>query len=227
MRLQPPPPGRRCRTVQFRLAFVRPARQPEFLPKHRVKKLLLIAGLNLMMLLCVSCAFYSTPVKRAGEINKNHAILYGRFYYGHHFAEEPNPAWYTAGVWIRNETTDRTQYIELREKNAVYAVQVEPGSYRITGLVKTDNEHGVKGRITFPATNQAAWLARTFDVRKGERIYIGDYQGETKLDYPILTFKLRYITNNFAATTAEFRNNYPELMTTTAASIFDRSFRER
>ncbi|HEV2694901.1 MAG TPA: hypothetical protein VG347_18555 [Verrucomicrobiae bacterium] len=160
-------------------------------------------------------------------MNKNNALLYGRFYYGHHFAEEINPAWYTRGLWIRNEATDRTYYIELRESNAVYAVQVEPGNYRIAGLVKTDNEHGMKGRIVFPLTNQPAWLVTPFQARKGERIYIGDYMGETKFDYPMPIFRLKDITNNFTATTVEFRNNYPELMTAPAVSIFDRSFRER
>jgi len=166
-------------------------------------------------------------VKHAGQINKNNAILYGRFYYGHHFTEELNPAWHTTGLSIRNETTDRTFYIELKETNTVYGVQVEPGSYRIMGLVRSDNEHGVKARITFPSTNSTVWLTRPFKARKGEQIYIGDYQGETKLDYPILTFKLKYITNNFDATTMEFQNNYPEMMTTPAVSIFDRTFRER
>ena len=190
-------------------------------------KPLLIAGLNGLMLLCVSCVFYSAPVKHAGQTNKDKAILYGRFYYGHHFAEELNPAWRTTGLSIRNETTDRTYYIELKVTNTVYGVQVEPGSYRITGLVRSDNEHGVKARITFPSTNSTAWLTEPFKARKGEHIYIGDYQGETKLDYPILTFKLKYITNNFDATTVEFRNSYPELMATPAVSIFDRPFRER
>lgn len=176
---------------------------------------------------CTSCVFYSTPVKSAGQINQDDTILYGRFHYGQHFAEEPNPAWYTRGLWIRNETTDRTHYIELKETNEVYAVQVEPGSYRIMGLVNTDNEHGVKGRIAFALTNRPGWLTEPFQARKGEQIYIGDYQCETKLDWPMLTFKFKYITNNFDATTVEFRNKYPELMTTTAASIFDRSFRDR
>jgi len=190
-------------------------------------KPLLISGLSGLLLLCVSCVFYATPVKHAGQTNKNDAILYGRFHYGHHFTEELNPAWYTTGLSIRNETTDRLYYIELKETNTVYAVQVEPGRYRITGLVRSDNEHGVKARITFPSTNSPAWLTGSFEARKGEHIYIGDYQGETKLDYPILTFTLKYITNNFDATTMEFRNIYPELISTPAVSIFDRAFRQR
>jgi len=188
---------------------------------------ILLAGLNLLMLFCVSCVFYAAPVKQADQINQKKAILYGRFYYGQHFTEEASPTWYTTGLWIKNETTDRTDYIELRESNSVYAVQVLPGQYRIAGLVHSDNEHGVKNRNTFSPTNMIPWLARPFEVRSGEQVYIGDYQGETKLDYPILTFRLRYITNNFEATTSEFREKYPGLLTSQASSIFSRSFRER
>ena len=174
-----------------------------------------------------SCVFYAPPVKRADQINKDDAILYGRFTYGEHFTEELNPAWYTAGVWLRNETSDRTHYLELKVTNTVYGVQVEPGSYRITGLVRSENEHRVKARVAFPWTNAPAWLAASFEVRKGEQIYIGDYQCETKLDYPILHTRIKSITNNFAATTVEFRKTCPELMTTPAVSIFDPSFRDR
>ena len=186
-----------------------------------------VLGLCLLMWCCASCVFYARQVKLAGQINKNDAILYGRFYYGQHFAEEINPAWYSRGLWIRNETTGRTHYIELKDSNAVYAVQFEPGNYRITGMVKTDNEHGVKGRIAFPSTNRPTCLDTPFEARKGEHIYIGDYIGETKLDWPLLTFKLKCITNNFDATTLEFHNNYPELATTSSISIFDRNFRSR
>jgi hypothetical protein len=192
-----------------------------------VKRLPLVAGLNLIMLLCVSCVFYATPVKRAGQMNKNDAILYGRFDYGQYFAAELNPAWFTTGLWIRNETTGQTHYIQFKETNMVYGVQVEPGSYRILGLVRSDNEHGVKSRVEFPSTNPAAWLTGSFEAHKGEQIYIGDYRCENSLDYPILHTRLYSGTNNFAATTVEFRNNYPELMATAAISIFDRSFRGR
>ena len=187
--------------------------------------LILLAGLNLVMLLCVSCVFYAAPVQRADQINKEKAILYGRFDFGHHFKEEISPTWFTTGLWVRDEVADRTLYIQFKETNKVYAVQVVPGKYRITGLVRSDNKHGVEQRVT--ATNLPAQLAEPFEVRKGEQIYIGDYQGENQYDYPMLIFKLKDITNNFVATTLEFRKNYPALLTSPAVSIFDRSFRER
>ena len=190
-------------------------------------KIIHLLTLSFLMLGCSSCVFYASPVKPASEINKKNALLYGRFFYGHHFTEELNPAWRTTGLWIKNEATDRSLYIQLKDTNPVYAVQVVPGRYRIAGFVRSDNEHGVKDCIAFSATNVPSAMAGSFEARAGDQIYIGDFIWETRLDYPILHWKLKSIDNNFNATTIEFRQAYPKLPATPLESIFSRAFRDR
>ena len=184
-----------------------------------------ILALGLLLLAGTSCVFYTDPVERAGEVGKNSALLYGNFYYGQHFSEEPDPKWFTTGLWIKNADTGRKLYVEFKDTNSVYAVEVKPGWYCIMGFVRSDNEHGVKDRSAFHQTNTPAALTEPFEVQSGDQIYIGDYIWETKLDYPILHWNLKSITNNFAATTVEFRQRYPERLIAPTKSIFERGIR--
>lgn len=184
-----------------------------------------ILALGLLLLAGTSCVFYTDPVEHAGEVGKNSALLYGNFYYGQHFNEEPDPKWFTTGLWIKNVDTGRKLYVEFKDTNSVYAVAVKPGWYRIMGFVRSDNEHGVKNRSGFHQTNTPAALAEPFEAQSGGQIYIGDYIWETKLDYPLIHWNLKFITNNFDATTVEFRQRHPELLTTSAKSIFERGIR--
>ncbi len=184
-----------------------------------------VFALGLLMLACTSCVFYSDPVEHAHQINKNSSLLYGNFFYGQHFSEEISPSWYTTGLWVKNVSTGRTFYIEFKDTNSVYAVQVNPGRYQIMGFVRSDNEHGVKARSVFSPTNTPGTLGEPFEAQSGDQIYIGDYIWETKLDYPLIHWNLKSITNNFDATTVELRQRYPELLTAPAKSIFDRDIR--
>ena len=186
-------------------------------------KIIHVLGLGLLMWCGTSCVFYTAPVKSTGQVNKNNALFYGHFYYGQHFAEELNPNWRTTGLWIKNVDAGRTLYLEFKPTNSVYAVQIQPGHYQIMGWVRSDNEHGVKNRMAFSATNTPGAVTTPFAARAGDQIYLGDYTCETKLDYPILHWRLKSIGNNFAITTAELRRSYPELPRTPEKSIFDRS----
>jgi len=165
-----------------------------------------VLGLILLMWCCTSCVFYTAPVKSVGQINKSNAILYGHFYYGRHYAEELNQNWRTTGLWIKNLDAGRTLYLEFKPTNSVYAVQAGPGHYQIMGWVRSDNEHGVKNRIFFSATNAPRIVTTPFPAQAGDQIYLGDYICETKLEYPILRWRLKSINNNFDITTAELRN---------------------
>ena len=182
-----------------------------------------ILALSLLMLSCTSCVFYADPVEHAGDAGKNSALLYGNFFYGQHFKEEPDPRWFTTGLWIRNADTGHKLYVEFKDTNSVYAVEVKAGRYQIMGFVRSSNEHRVSDCGILPSTSAPDFLAAPFAALPGDQIYIGDYIWETKFDYPLIHWNLKFITNNFEATTLKFRRAYPKLMTAPAKSIFDRA----
>jgi hypothetical protein len=183
--------------------------------------------LGILIFCSASCVFYISPVQRANQVNKSEAMFYGKFFYGRHFSEELNPSWYTTGLWIENTGTGHALYIEFKDTNYVYAVQVEPGIYRIAGSVRSDNEHGVKQRMVFTETNFPGIILKPFEARAGDQIYLGDYMWETKSDWPMMYWKLKSVDDQFLTTTSELLQACPGVLGSAGKNVFDRSLHLR
>ena len=145
------------------------------------------------------------------------AILYGRFTMSHRFA-----AGLKIALWMQNADTQKSIYICFDETEPFRAIQVKPGRYRIAGFLATNRGHQIRGHHLFPATGVAGRITIPFKALPGSQTYLGDFTGHATLDDIIENWEVDSITNNFAATTAEFREKYQNLVTVPATSIFDR-----
>ncbi len=104
---------------------------------------------------------------------------------------------------LRNEETKNEYLIQMRKEDAVYGIAVEPGRYRIAGFVATFAERRTAGRRTFRNTP-------LFDVSPNSMVYLGDFQGLTQGRFVGQLWEIKGMTNNFAATTEEFRKKHSQ-----------------
>jgi hypothetical protein len=171
-----------------------------------IPALFLAAGI----LMTVSCAHLEPALPSTAKPDSQSAMLYGRFSIGHNFAFKNKLA-----LWLETVDTKHAIYIYFDENEPLYGIQVKPGHYRIVGFAGLNRTHEIKGRRTGPLAQ------KTFLAPAGSEIYIGDFAGEVTWDGMVSTWRLKSCTNNFAVTTAEFREKYPNLTALPPVSIFE------
>ena len=162
------------------------------------------------LFLNASCAHLQPALSADAKPDTQSAVLYGRFSIGHNFAFKNKLA-----LWLENVDTKHSIYIYFDENEPLYGIQVKPGRYRIVGFAGLNRTHEIKGRRTGPLAHPS------FPAPAGSQIYIGDFAGEVSWDGMVSTWRLKSCTNNFAATTAEFREKYPLLGMPPVQSIFN------
>ena len=162
--------------------------------------------------LLAGCAHESPAILPSVQPDKKTAILYGRFSIGHEFSAENRLA-----LWLQNPDTQAQVYIYFDPDQPVYCITVKPGRYRVAGFVGVNRLHEIRGRREFPASRFTA----LFTAPAGSQIYLGDFSGTATFDGMLSEWSVEPITNNFAATTVEFREKYRNLMMVPAVSAFE------
>jgi hypothetical protein len=157
----------------------------------------------------ISFAHFSSPVNQSFKFDTNTAVVYGRFATGADFAFGNELA-----LRLRNESSKREYLIRFRDKDSVCGIAVEPGQYRVAGFVATYMERRTVGRRTFPT-------AVLFEVRSNSITYLGDFTGYAKVGSWAQVWSVTGVTNNFVATTEEFRQKYPNFASVPVVSRFD------
>ena len=177
---------------------------------------LFIVGAAMFMVSCtrftpplISVARFSPPVKETFNVNTNSAVVYGRFATGPDFGFGNELA-----LRLCSETSKRVYLIRCRDKDSVYAIAVEPGQYRVAGFLATFMDHRPVGRRNFPDTG-------SFQVRSNSATYLGDFTGYAKIGPMTQEWGVREMTNNFVATTDEYRLKYPNLSPVPVFSAFE------
>jgi len=148
-------------------------------------------------------------VKQSFEVDTKSAVVYGRFRTGPDFAFGNELA-----LRLSNEDSKRVYLIRCRDKDSVCAIAVDPGRYRIAGFLATFMDHRPVGRRNFPNTG-------SFQVRSNAATYLGDFSGYAKLGPMTQKWGVTGMTNNFTATTDEFRLKYPNLTAVAVYSAID------
>lgn len=176
----------------------------------------LVCGIAVFVISCtrhlvplISVARFSAPVKKSFGLSTNTAIVYGRFATGPDFAFGNELA-----LRLCDEHSKRVYLIRCRDKDPVYAVAVEPSRYRVAGFLATFQDHRPVGKRDFADTG-------TFEVRSNSLTYLGDFVGYAKAGPAVQKWGLSGITNNFDATTEEFRQAYPNFASNQVFSVFD------
>lgn len=142
----------------------------------------------------------------AAKLEPGAAILYGRF-----SARQEVVFNNKLALWLQNTDTKHNVYIYFDEQPPVYVAQVKAGRYRIAGFVGVDRGHKVMGRREFTSHGKAASISAPFDAAEGAEVYLGDFIGQASFDGTVFEWHIDSVTNNFAATTEEFREHYPNL----------------
>lgn len=163
------------------------------------------------------CAHQIAAISPAAPPDKNAVVLYGRFSLGRDYSFGNRLA-----LWLKILDTQKSVYIYFDADQPVYGIAVQPGRYQLAGFVGVNNTHEVKVRREFPASR----LTSPFAAAAGSQIYIGDFSGRTTYDGMLSEWRIKFITNNFANTTVEFRENHPKLMTVPADSVFELQTRQ-
>lgn len=158
-----------------------------------------------LALLLEGCASYSPAVSSKDPVSGDRAYLYGRF--------NMAKSWNTLkiGLVVKNLTTGREYTFRLKKKDDVYAVQVEPGEYAITGLSFATGEGVLSGGKSF----NGRYAIPTFHVAVGHGYYIGDYFGDTSTSVAVFgsfvngnyTWALTSVKNDFEQTSRAFVSN--------------------
>jgi hypothetical protein len=157
----------------------------------------------------ISWAHFSAPVNQSFQFETNTAVVYGRFSTGPDFAFGNDLA-----LRLRNDDTKRQYLIRLKDKDSVCGVAVEPGRYSLVGFVATFVDHRVVGQRKMPNSS-------SFDVRSYSVTYVGDFTGYSKIGSMTQEWGITSVTNNFIATTDEFRKQCPNFASVSAVSVFD------
>jgi hypothetical protein len=181
----------------------------------KVIRILLILGSAVFLVSCtsvlpplVSWARFTPAADQSFQLDTN-TMVYGRF---------ENKADMGGGnriaLRLRNEDSRREYLIGLREKEPVYGIAVEPGHYRIAGFVATFVDYRTAGRRTFRD-------APLFEVPPNSVVYLGDFRSLTQGRIVSQSWGIQDVTNNFVATTDEFRRRYPGLAQVPVVSALD------
>lgn len=180
-------------------------------------KFLQASCLGLALLFGASCAHFESNLSSAAKPDGASALLYGRLTQRHTFS-----AGLKIALWLENVDTRKSVFIGFDESRPFCVVRVKPGNYRIAGFLGTNRSHQIKGQESFVPVGPGAGINRPFRAEPGSQTYLGDYTAEATLDDFIEHYKMNGITNNFTATTVEFREKYVKLATVAAVSIFER-----
>jgi hypothetical protein len=165
-----------------------------------------------LVCMLAGCALETPAISPSARPDKKAAILYGRFSIGHDFSAENRLA-----LWLYNLDTQNSVYIYFDPDRPLYGIPVKPGCYQLAGFVGVNRLHEIRGRCTFPARRFTA----PFTASAGSQIYLGDFLGTATFDGMLSEWRVKSITNNFANTTAEFREKYRNLMAVPAVSVFE------
>jgi hypothetical protein len=171
--------------------------------------------IGVSLFLTTSCAFQAPPVSLTAVPDQQTAIIYGRFTVG---------ADYNMGnrlvLWLKSLDAGQSVYIYFDEKHPLQAIRVKPGVYQVKGFAGTDGMHKIIGRRVFPNTGLMGKIVKPFKVPAGSEVYVGDFTGSATLSL-YQEWTLDSFTNDFAGTTVEFREKYPNLVSVPAISMFE------
>ena len=170
-----------------------------------VPVIILAAGI----LLTAACAHLEPVLPPQAKADPQSAVLYGRFSLADEFAFKNKLA-----LWLENMDTKDPLYLYFDPGEPLYSVRVKTGTYRIMGFAGLNRTHAIK--MLHPLRE----LQTVFYATAGSETYLGDFTGMVKWDSMFFVWGMRSCTNNFAATTAEFRAKYPLLPATSAQSVF-------
>ncbi len=185
-------------------------------PNMKALLALLICSLALLLASCrshlvplLTFARFDPPIADSFQLAANTAVIYGRFVKYDKFSMGDQ-----IGLKIRNLDSKEQYLIRLGGKDAVYGIAVRPGQYAFVGFVGLEFDHRVMGVRNFKNPP-------SFTVPANSLVYFADINGLTFSPMIYESWSITGATNNFAATTDEFRQRHPNLVSASIISAWD------
>lgn len=166
-------------------------------------------------LLAVSCAHLIPPVSTTFIPDGKTTVLYARMN-----LEDRISMGNRVALWLENTDLKEPVYIYFDKSQPLYAITAAPGHYRLMGLAGIDMTHRILDRSLFREKDSKERYFIPFEARTNTAVYIGDFTGCAKVNLVAEEWKIKSATNNFAHTTADFRQAYPNLASLETVSIF-------
>ena len=150
----------------------------------------------------------------------NKSYLYGKFFLQSDFMNK-----FRLALRFENTANDDISSIRLLNNQPIYAVEVDPGTYRLKDIVYAPlgamMDFEVK-KMTVPS--EPKYLHNSITVEPGNIYYLGDFSGSSRRDgigigasggaFAIcVIFKggLVGVEQNFLTTTEELKSSFPQL----------------
>ena len=137
---------------------------------------LVLAALALSSAGCASHR-YQAPLTASAHVNPTKGYIYGRF------ALEKEMLLATRlALELNNVNTGEHLSIGFKTGEAVFPIEVMPGTYQVTGLILAKAGPNLEfvgdyQRKALTFSNELSQLNAPFQVRSGEAVYVGDYYG--------------------------------------------------
>jgi hypothetical protein len=180
---------------------------------HRALRLI---STSAILILAVSCAHYSDPVKQSFVPDADTVVLYGRF----ELEQNQDLMGYKFCLGLYDENSKREQFIPFQRRNPVGCIHVQSGVYVISGVAIIDSlSHRILAHGGYSSSNSPGPIV--FEAEKGSAVYIGDFGGFYSTSVESLAAGVRHFTNNLAETTKTFHEQFPHLANLPIRSAFE------
>jgi len=159
------------------------------------KKIALCAILGIIYFIS-GCANlnYSKPLAASSKISSNRAYIYGRFSLDKDFANMRRLA-----LQLENTDTEKITSIRFLDEDPVYALSIEPGTYKLIRLVYAP----LGAMMDFETTKmdlpyKPSYLRQPIKVHAGTCYYLGDFFGVSRREN-----LWAFVASSLGATAAE------------------------
>lgn len=179
-----------------------------------------IAGALLVVIALSGCVNYASNVKRTETADPTVGYVYGRFN-----LTPVSSLNARIGLVVQEEQTGETYTILFHRarKSPVAVTAMKPGVYTLTKFSFAKKDLFVMGTELRDSVITDQRLAKPFRVEPGKAYYIGDFVGQSSVEYgySIHTFhwKIRSIRNNYEDSTEELKGKYPNLKDVETISV--------
>jgi hypothetical protein len=156
---------------------------------------------------------FSPPVDQAFALDSWAAIVYGRFSTGKKLDFDCN-----LSLRLVDEDSKQEYLIRFQVPDAVCAIAVAPGRYRIWGCEAGSPRTTRIAKSDYPRSE-------LFEVRSNAATYLGDYKGYLTDSGFYEHWGISEITNRYVTATAELHRKFPNLANVDVVSAAFRPIR--
>jgi hypothetical protein len=169
---------------------------------------------------CQGFAKYVSQVDPLADTDLSMAYIFGKFCLTENSSDKLDIA-----LNVSDENGENPHHIRFIKdsRQFIYAVSIEPGTYRIKEVLFTDFLKEIMGKKDFAANDMR--LMESFELKAGDLFYIGDYTGVTQVMQALnntvsQTFLITSIEDNYDDAYTALMASNPKLEVLTPRSIF-------